>query len=333
MGDVMTLNLKLGPSMELARRRTRVQFDLDAIRQALPARAAEIAITLLGEPNPRMSSRKELRFGRKGSVAVAIAGPKAGQWYDHETGVGGDTFDLIRYTRGYDFIGALRYVQDFIGSMPVCPAPARPSAAAPAEDSSRNRDRALRLWAEAQPIACTPAAGYLARRKILDIASTIDGTVLRFHPRCPFGENTRLPCMVALLRDVQTDEPKAIMRTAVTAFGEKVGRKVLGPKTGAAVKIAPANGTLAVGEGLETVLSAMMRGYAPAWALGDAGGVARFPVLAGIKHHLTIIVDNDAAGQAAALKCSRRWTAAGCEVRRVVPKPVGADFNDLVKGK
>ena len=67
------------------------------------------------------------------------------------------------------------------------------------------------------------------------------------------------------------------------------------------------------------MLSAMMRGYAPAWALGDAGGVARFPVLAGIKHHLTIIVDNDSAGRAAASKCSQPWTAAGCEVRRVVP--------------
>src|ERR1019366_8495832 len=53
------------------------------------------------------------------------------------------------------------------------------------------------------------------------------------------------------------------------------------------------------------MLSAMMRGYAPAWALGDAGGVARFPVLAGIKHHLTIIVDNDSAGRAAASKCSQ----------------------------
>jgi hypothetical protein len=41
---------------------------------------------------------------------------------------------------------------------------------------------------------------------------------------------------------------------------------------------------LVVGEGLETMLSAMMRGYAPAWALGDAGSVAQFPVLADIKH-------------------------------------------------
>jgi hypothetical protein len=306
------------------------EFDLAAIREALSARATEIAVALVGEPNLAMSNRRELRFGRKGSVAVAISGPKAGLWHDHELGIGGDMFDLIQHTRGCDFLGALRYAQDFIGSTPIRPAPApwsRPAAAT--DDSIRNREHALKIWSEAQPIACTIAAAYLARRKVLDIASTIDGIVLRFHPSCPFGENTRRPCLITLMRNIVTDEPQAIQRTALTVYGEKIGRMTLGPKTGAAVKIAPANGTLSVGEGLETMLSAMVRGYAPAWTLGDAGGVAQFPVLADIKLHLTIIVDNDAAGQSAALKCSQRWTNAGREVRRVVPKRVGADFNDL----
>jgi putative DNA primase/helicase len=62
------------------------------IGDALKARAAEIAIALLGEPNHMLSSRRELRFGRKGSLAVTTAGPKTGSWYDHENGVGGDLF-------------------------------------------------------------------------------------------------------------------------------------------------------------------------------------------------------------------------------------------------
>jgi hypothetical protein len=135
--------------------------------------------------------------------------------------------------------------------------------------------------------------------------------------------------MVALLRDIHTNEPRAIQRTAVTAFGDKIGRMTLGPKTGAAIKITPATETLAVGEGLETVLSAMMHGFTPAWSLGDAGELAKFPVIAGITS-LKVIVDNDAAGQAAALKCSQRWTGAGRDVSRIIPRRVGADFNDLV---
>ena len=52
---------------------------------------------------------------------------------------------------------------------------------------------------------------------------------------------------------------------------------------------------LAVGEGLETVLSAMKLGFSPAWALGDASNLRQFPVLSGIES-LTIIVDNDKSG-------------------------------------
>ena len=54
----------------------------------------------------------------------------------------------------------------------------------------------------------------------------------------------------------------------------------LGPKTGAAIKLSPDESVsmgLAIGEGLETVLSAMQLGFSPAWALGDAGNVRHFP--------------------------------------------------------
>jgi hypothetical protein len=54
-----------------------------------------IARRLLGEPNPHLSSRTELRFGTHGSVAVVIAGPKRGTWFDHEAGQGGGALDLV----------------------------------------------------------------------------------------------------------------------------------------------------------------------------------------------------------------------------------------------
>ena len=42
-----------------------------------------------GEPNRGLSSRREMRFGRKGSVKVEMDGPKAGAWYDYEAASGG----------------------------------------------------------------------------------------------------------------------------------------------------------------------------------------------------------------------------------------------------
>ena len=64
-------------------------------RRRLNERIEDVAPALLGEPNRALSTRAQLRFGRKGSVAVEIAGPKRGQWYDHENGVGGDALALV----------------------------------------------------------------------------------------------------------------------------------------------------------------------------------------------------------------------------------------------
>jgi hypothetical protein len=74
--------------------------------------------------------------------------------------------------------------------------------------------------------------------------------------------------MVALLRDIITDAPRAIQRTALSGDGGKIGRRTLGPKAGAAIKLSAdveVADRLTIGEGLETTLAGMMLGYAPAW--------------------------------------------------------------------
>ncbi len=48
-----------------------------------------------GEPNRRLSTRSELRFGRQGSVAVQLTGEKAGTWYDFEEDEGGYLGDAV----------------------------------------------------------------------------------------------------------------------------------------------------------------------------------------------------------------------------------------------
>ena len=48
-----------------------------------------------GEPNRRLSTRSELRFGRQGSVAVQVSGEKAGAWFDFEEGEGGHLDDAV----------------------------------------------------------------------------------------------------------------------------------------------------------------------------------------------------------------------------------------------
>ena len=143
-----------------------------------------------------------------------------------------------------------------------------------------------------------------------------------------------------MFRDVRTDEPKAIHRIALAPGGTLIAKRMLGRVGGCAVKLDADENVehgLAVGEGIETMLAARMRGFRPAWALGSAGAIRSFPVLAGIEA-LTILVDNDEAdrngrraGPDAAAECSARWTAASREVRRVVPRRQSTDMADLAE--
>ena len=143
------------------------------------------------------------------------------------------------------------------------------------------------------------------------------------------------PLLVGLYRDIFTNEPCAVHRTALSTRGEKIGRMYFGRKAHAAIKLSGADEEVAqgltIGEGIETTLSAMMLGLTPAWALGDAGAIGNFPVLAGIDG-LTILVDHDAngAGQMQAAKCRDRWLAAGGEVLTLQPNRTGHDINDLI---
>jgi putative DNA primase/helicase len=311
--------------------------NVGGVRGAPESYAADVAVLLLGPPNRRLSTRRELRFGNKGSLAVVIAGPKTGAWFDHESGTGGDLIDLIRRKRGGSLSDAIAYNQQVIGSGSVRTTirAARPiSKPALGEEDNRSA-RALALWGEGVPITGTLAGRYLEQRRVFEPALEAGDGVLRFHPLCTFGEGTRHPCLLALLREIHSNEPRAILRTALTSRSETIGRMALGPWAGSAIKLSADENVaqgLAVGEGLETVLAAMQLGFCPAWALGGTSGTRTFLALSGVEC-LTILVDNDknGAGQQAARECSERWTDAGRQVLWAVPSYSGDDFNDVLR--
>ena len=133
------------------------------------------------------------------------------------------------------------------------------------------------------------------------------------------------------MRDISTDQPCGVHRTYLGRDGGKIGRKMLGRAKGAAIKLDPDDDVmlaLHIGEGIETCLSARQKGFRPTWALGSAGAIAGFPVLAGIEA-ITIFAEHDDSGanRRAVDQCARRYLAAGCEVW-VIDPPRG-DLNDL----
>ena len=309
----------------------------DAGRSALRAVAPEIVVEFRGEHNRKLSTRKEMRWGNKGSTSLVIAGPKAGCWFDHEIGRGGDIIEFIKNERGCSFVDALDHAAQYVSELRNGHHSSRP-ASRPAprqtvdDDDERRIEQALAIWCDARPLRGTLAERYLHSR--CTVAPTEALEVLRFHPRCPWGIGTR-QAMVALIRDIITDEPTGIHRTALSADGSKVGRKALGLKGGGAIKLSPlmdAGSELLIGEGIETTLSASMLGFgSPAWSVIDAGEMGRFPALPGISR-LTIAVDHDVtgAGEKAATETKARWEAAGLRVRTAMPSTPGEDFNDVL---
>jgi hypothetical protein len=204
-----------------------------------------------------------------------------------------------------------------------------------AKGSTDTLKRGLELWDEGKSIAGTLAERYLTDTRKLDLSVLPNGTdtVLRFHPRCPFGANgARHPCLVALFRDVETDAPAGIHRIGLTPDANKIKRLTLGRwSSPRAIKLFPVTHKLTIGEGIETVLGAIRCGAItlPAWAMGPKTDIANFPLLPGIKA-LTILVDRgDPAALDGAETCAARYVAAGIPARWLRTVRV-KDFNDLV---
>jgi putative DNA primase/helicase len=183
----------------------------------------------------------------------------------------------------------------------------------------RGRNRALALWRASGDPRGTLAERYLASRK-LDLDTDLAGNVLRWHPG--------IGAMLALFRDIRTDEPRAICRTFLDHEGRKIERKFLGPVGGCAIMLDGLDIVLHVGEGVETCMAARQLGLRPTWALGSAGAVAAFPVLGGVDR-LNLLQENDDASERACEACAARWYAAGREVFFKQPKR-GKDANDAL---
>ena len=302
----------------------------DQARQELRDRAAEIVQSFLGEPNRRLSTRRQLRWGRRGSFALNVQAEKAGLWFDHENGLGGDVINFLERQLGYSTGEAINYALQYLGSSFGVDSPRSHFTKSDETDDAIRIARALEIWLGVLPLRGSLAERYLAGRGIRVPDESLD--VLGFHPSCPFQSSTA-PALVALIQDITTAEPVGVHRRQLTHDAAAAGPPMsLGPKSDGVVRLSPMISTeLAIGEGVETCLAGMMLGSGPTWSVLDAGGITKFPVLADVQR-LTILVDHDESGtgQRAAAACRDRWLAAGKHVRLAMPGKPGQDFNDLL---
>ena len=297
-----------------------------AAAAALGARAEEVCRRYLphGRKRGRYWVAGDVRGARGRSLFVRLAPPgKPGKWTDAAEGTNGDLLDLVRIASGAGSLReALAEARAFL-SLPPAPLP-------PDADSRDRTEAARRLWRRCRAIGGTHAEAYLRARAI----HRCRFAALRYHPALRYREGAavrRFPALVAAV----TAGDGAILGVQRTWLDPRSPakadvanpRKALGRVHGLAVRFGdPARATLLVGEGIETVLSIVtaIPGTVAAAAL-SAGSLGAFAPPPGVAR-LVIARDNDAEGERAAERLTRRCARAGVAALVVVPQ--GGDFND-----
>lgn len=202
----------------------------------------------------------------------------------------------------------------------------------PAEDDSdavRRTEAALAIWHGAQSAAGTPVEIYLrSRGLVLPIPPS-----LRFHSGLKHPSGAVWPAMVALVTHGADGKPIGIHRTFLARDGHgkapvEPAKMMLGPCRGGAVRLAPADDELMVGEGIETCLAAMQASGRAAWAALSTSGLRALDLPREVRD-VIVLADGDEPGEAAAQDCAWRWKREGRRVRIARP-PQAMDFNDLL---
>jgi hypothetical protein len=271
------------------------------------------------------------------SLAVRLTGPDsgkgaAGKWTDFATGEHGDLLDLIaRNRRLENFRDVAEEARRFLSLPETVPIQRRPPAPAGSPGAAR------RLFASARPIHGSIAETYLRNRGISELRGV---ATLRFHPNCFYrvredAPRETWPALLAAVTDVhgtvtgvlrtwleRDGSDKAPLSTPRRAMGHLLGN---GVRFGAAEPAPAQAGVVAVGEGLETMLS--LRCVLPAMPMIAALSATHLAALAlppGLRR-LYVARDDDRSGRRAAEMLVTRAEANGIEALTLFPGT--DDFN------
>jgi hypothetical protein len=270
------------------------------------------------------------------SMFVRLSGPESGpgvvgHWTDAATAEFGDLLDVIRESCGLtDFRDVAEEARRFLSLPRAEPRPTSKPVRTPVPAGSP--EAARRLIAMSRPIRRTLVETYLCNRGIKPVR---DAGALRFHPRCYYRPDDRSPtemrpAMIAAVTDLSGAVTGA-HRTwlAPDGFGKApvdTPRRAMGGLLGHAVRFGAADDVLAVGEGIETMLS--LRCALPAMPMAAALSANHLAavLLPLTLRRLYIARDADAAGDMALAVLTERTEAAGIEALALSPRT--SDFNE-----
>lgn len=267
------------------------------------------------------------------SMYVRLSGGTSappGKWTDAAEGSHGDLFDIIETRCGLTSFGdVLREARRFLA---LPPPEDQPDTVRPAKVLVNLPESARRLIKAAQPLIGSLAEVYLRGRDITHLSGL---SCLRYHPNCyyrPEGSDAVeiWPALIGIVTDL-SGQITGAHRTWLARDGSEKAplddpRRAMGNLLGHGVRFGVPGEVLAVGEGIETVLSVRQAlPHIPTMAALSAGHLGAILFPPGLRR-LYVLRDNDPAGNAAVARLCRRAEQAGIEVSVLLPQ--ANDFND-----
>ena len=269
------------------------------------------------------------------SMFVRLIGPDsgpgaAGHWTDAASTEHGDLLDVIRESCGLiDFRDVIDEARRFLrlphNEPRRTPKPVRTPVPAGSPKAAQ------RLFAMSQPIRRTLVETYLRNR---GITAVHDAGALRFHPRCYYrpddsSATETWPAMIAAVTDLSGAitgahrtwlDPEGFSEATLGKALIDTPRRAMGGLLGHAVRFGAADDVIAVGEGIETMLS--LRCALPAMPMAAALSANHLAalLLPLTLRRLYIARDADAAGDAAFAALTERAEAAGIEAFALSPR-------------
>ena len=321
------------------------QYEIAKIKRHLIDSAERVVENLMGEPNIRLSSSTEWRYGNKGSLSISIAGERRGLWHNFETGESGDLIKLIQKETGQGFLEVLKYAASIGGgSYLILPRSIQSKTQSAHKETSKTSEYAQKLVAESKAIEGTIVERYL--REVRGI-NNIEGADLRYHPQVFTSKqevHQYLPAMLSVGRDnegnVQCVQATYLNPETANKAELAVTKRTYASPSGALVHLQERGGVKDISyiaEGVETGLSIKDAGVGEVVVtLGKSNFINIDPQSIGEK--AVFCLDNDGAiyQDITIHKAAERLTNLGKEVFIVMPegKATGkVDFNDIARAE
>lgn len=301
--------------------------------------------SLLGAPNANLSSKKEMRYGTKGSLSICLAGEKRGTWFNFETGEKGNLLHLIQTSLNVDFKSSLDYAAKLTGDNLRTMVPSGAKTKAESHEESDTTPTKTQMYArqiarESLPISGTLAEIYLKETRGIN---NVSGQHIRFHPNVYTDKNEAIknrPALLCIARDkeniIQSVQAIYLDNNTLNKADINIKKKTFGANGGVGVMVSPGvnkNAITYITEGIETGLSVRdaVQNERVLVSLGKQNMTSIDPNL--LTNKIVLCLDNDGRSihnDKVILQTIERLKLHGKEVEIAIPNKKG-DFNDVAK--